>query len=471
MLPLAVFVVFARVLGPEIIARFALAVSLAELLKACGLPGLYEALLSRRSGQIRCQAAALAAFLLSGLLLLPIYGFALTALLSMAGLEPGGAELLLLLLIGLRIPIDLALLQPQAELARRGAYARLAARGLVGSLGATTIGLLILAAGQPTLGLAAYTLGHSIGSALATVLGTGTLRRPRWNGACLRAMLPEGLAASAVRFCAAANNQLDQLLVGAIAGPLPFALFNLAKRIESAFGSLSTTLATSLFQPDFAARTTVPARTAGLRQALTIVSATCGALAAGFAVSADLVIGIMLGPAWIAAAPVAAVLAVSGYGRAIGSVHAALLSVSGRNGGLFLRFAFMIIIGAVLVAIGAHYGALASAVAVAVQILIGVAMLAVMTRNDASGLALQIHTAHAVAPFLTMIAAAACTRWLVLGFTWNVEQPNIGLSVVVALAASTTAAAVGMIVGVAQMRRSWRHICGVRLAAQPPCRA
>lgn len=469
-LPLAVFIVFARVLGPEVIARFALAVSLAELLKACGLPGLYEALLSHRVGQMRCQAAALAALLLSGFLLLPVYGFGLVALLSMAGSEPENGELILLLLIGLRIPIDLALLQPQAELARRGAYARLAARGLVGSLGATTVGLVILAAGQPTLGLAAYTLGHSIGSALATVVGTDTLRRPRWNGACLRALLPEGLASSAVRFCAAANNQLDQLLVGAIAGPLPFALFNFGKRIESAFGSLSTTLASSLFQPDFAARVTVAARASGLRQALTIVSATCGAVAAGFAVSADLVIGILLGPAWIAAAPIAAVLAVSGYGRAIGSVHAALLSVTGRNTGLFLRFAFMIIVGAVLVAIGARYGALASALAVAVQIFMGVTMLAVMTRKDAGDVALQIHLTHSVAPFLAMIAASAFTRWLVLGFAWNVEPPSMSLSIATVLTASAAALAVGMIVAVAQMRRSGRPGSGAGLAAQPAWR-
>ncbi len=470
MLPLAVFVVFARALGPEVIARFALAVSLAEILKACGLPGLYEALLHRQSRPARGQAAALAVFLLIGLLLLPLHGAALVALFAAAGTDPSGSELLLLLLVGLRIPIDLALLQPQAELARRAAYARLAARGLVGNLGATTLGFAILAAGQPMLGFAAYTLGISVGNALATVVGTGTLRRPRWNGACLKALWPEGLAASAVRFCATANNQLDQLLVGAIAGPLPFAQFNFAKRIEAAFGSLSAILATSLFQPDFAARAKVATLAAGLRQALTIVAMTCGAVAAGFAVSADLFIGILLGPAWIAAAPAAAVLAVSGYGRAIGSVHAALLSVSGRNASLFRRFALTIVVGAALIAVVARYGALASALAVAVQILLGVVLLAVTTRHDAGGQALRIHLVHAVLPFLAMLAFAASARWTVLGFAWTADVPTMGSSIAAIMAASAAAAMVGLACGAAQMRHAWRPAPDVVLPAEPAWR-
>lgn len=471
LLPLAVFVIFARTLGPEVIARFALAVSLAEILKACGMPGLYEALLHKRSRPARHQAAALAAFLSIGLLLLPVYGVALALLLATAGANPQGGELPLLLLIGLRIPIDLALLAPQAELARRAAYARLAVRGLIGNIGATTVGLAILAAGQPILGLAAYTLGISVGNALATVIGTGTLRRPRWNGACLRALWPEGIAASAVRFCATANNQVDQLLVGAIAGPLQFALFNFAKRVEAAFGSLSAILVTSLFQPDFAARLTVAARSAGLRHALTIVAMTCGPVAAGFAVSADLFIGVLLGPAWMAAAPAAAVLAVSGYGRAIGGVHAALLSVSGRNGRLFRRFALTVVVGAVLVASIARYGALASAFAVAAQILFGVVLLAITTRQDAGGHALRIHLLHAVLPFLAMLAAAACARWMVLGLAWNAGVPTMETSIAAVVAASAAAAMVGLACGVAQMRHAWRAAPGVAPPAEAAWRA
>lgn len=449
LLPLTVFLVFAREIGPESIGRFALAVAVAEILKVCGMPGFYEALLANRRQPARSQAAALAFFLGAGLLLLPVHGGVLVTLLAVTGGTPPPGDLFLLLLVGLRIPIDLMLLQPQAELARRGAYARLAARGLVGNLGATIVGFAILAAGHPMLGLTAYTLGISVGHGLATIIGTRTLRRPRWDGARLRALWHEGRPASAVRFCATANNQLDQLLVGAIAGPLVFAQFNFAKRIESAFGSLSSILATSLFQPDFAGRTTPAARAAGLRNALTIVVVTCGSVAAAFAVSADLLVGLVLGPAWAAAAPAAAVLAVSGYGRAIGSVHAALLSVSGRNGMLFARFAVTILVGAVLVAATAWHGALAAALAVAAQILLGVVLLSAATRRVTDVPALRVHLLHAVVPFVAMLAIAALARWAALGMSWNAEGASPAHLGAAVLAASVAAGTMGLAFGLA----------------------
>lgn len=474
LLPLVVFLVFAREIGPEGIGRFALAVAVAEILKACGMPGFYEALLARPLRPARSQAAVLALFLAIGVLLLPVHGGLVVALLALTGSTPPPADLVLLLLVGLRIPVDLALLQPQAELARRGAYARLAARSLIGNVGATAVGFAILAAGHPMLGLTAYTLGISMGHAAATVIGTRTLRWPRWNGGLLHALWGEGRAASAVRFCATANNQLDQVLVGAIAGPLAFAQFNFAKRIESAFGSLSSVLATSLFQPDFAGRTTAADRAAGLRNALTIVAVTCGSVAAAFAVTADLAVELALGPAWAAAAPAAAVLAVSGYGRAIGSVHAALLSVSGRNGALFARFAVTILVGALLVALTASHGALAAALAVSAQILFGVVLLAFVTGRTTGVAALPVHLAHAVAPFVAMLAAAAAARWAVLALVSNGDVASPALSVAAVVAASLASAATGLAFGLLWLgwvRRTTAPVTPLAPAASQESRA
>ena len=441
LLPLVVFVLFARALGPAEIGRFALAVSLAEVLKACGLPGFYEAVLHRRARPARNQASALTVFLLLGVSLLPLYAGGVLALVQGADALPPG-ETLMLLLIGLRIPLDLALLQPQAELARRAAFSRLAMRGLAGNTAAAALGLGLLAAGQPMLGLGAYTLGISVGNALATVLGTRALRWPGWSQPCIAALWPEAVAASAVRGCATANNQLDQLLVGAIAGPVIFAQFNLAKRIESAFASLSSSLTSSLFQPDFARRASPAGRTAGLGHALSIVTATSGAVAAGFMICADLFVPLMLGPAWAAVAPAAAVLALSGYGRGLASVHGALLSVSGRNGLLLRRCVLMLLAGSLLVAMVAGQGALAAAGAVAAQTLFGLVLLALATRADAGGRTVPLYLFRVVLPFAGMLAAALAGRWLVLGLATPPGPAQ-------ALAAMALAGAAAALVGLA----------------------
>ncbi|MFL5336379.1 MAG: oligosaccharide flippase family protein [Geminicoccaceae bacterium] len=435
LLPLTVYICFARALAPVEIGHFALAVTLSEIVKIFGLAGLYEVLLQRRDEEERDQSAALGVFLLAGVLLLPVQSGLLLGVLALTDSWPSEGQLWLLLLMGLRVPIDLAMQQPQAELACRRAYARLAQRNMAANLGSAALGLGVLALGFPELGLATYTLAFSVAAALATIIGTGALRRPRWDPERLALLWREALAATGVRGAAAANSQLDQLLVGAMLGPLAFAHFNLGKRIELAFLGVSSTFSATLFQPHFAA-TRQGERRRATRSALVLLTATIGAGTACFVATADLVVGMLLGPAWLPAVPVTILLALSGYGRAIGSVHASLLSVSGRNALLLKCVIAGTILGVLLVTSASPFGAAVAAAAMCLRGTVTSIALAVTTRHDVGGSSVWMHLECACLPFLVMVGAAMAARGAVAGMAWASADVSLARSVLAILAAA-----------------------------------
>ena len=232
-LPFLIFIFFARVLPPAQVGLVVLAVACAEFVKAIGLPGLYEALLQHPDHQPRLHETALAVLLLAGCARLPVYAGVLALIAGMTG-GPGAADPMLLL-IGLRIPFDLATLQPQAVLAQRLSYRRMALRSVVANAGAGVVGIGIAAAGAPMVGLIAYQAGQSALLFLATVHRTGALARPRLHRDCLRLLARQAGMASIVRLVAATNSYVDQILIAALLDTARLAYFNLAKRVETTF--------------------------------------------------------------------------------------------------------------------------------------------------------------------------------------------------------------------------------------------
>lgn len=446
-LPVVMFLVFARELEPITIGRFAMAVALVELLKVFGLPGLYEAILSRRDETGRDQSAALAVLLGAGCLLVPLHVGVLWGVLAATGGVPEGLEAWLLAAIALRIPLDLAVLQPQAELARRQAYARLAQRNLSANLGATGLGLLALLLGQPLIGLAVYTLGLSLFSCLATIIGTAAMRRPRWDPSQLASLRPEAISASLARGSATALGQIDQICVGALLGPVAFAHYNLGKRVEVAFNGVSNSFAQTLFQPDFAARPNASERLAAIRQALTLVTATCGAMTAGFLSTADLLIALLLGPLWMPAVTITMLLAVAGFGRAVAVVHTSMLSVSHRNGQVFRIGTISGVAGLFAMLAAAPLGGAAIAGVALLRVLVTCAVLAQVTVKSLSGTAWRLHLTQVILPFMLMLAAAFGGRSLV------VPLGSLAPSFETTASATVAACAAAGLVGLAMLLR------------------
>jgi len=402
LLPLGIFVVFARWLPASDIGVVALAVAASEVIKTLGLPGLYEALLQQKEDRQKHAETALAALLISGGVLFCVYLLLTPLLLRLVpGIDGAGWAIAA---IGLRIPIDLAVLQPQAALAERLSFRRLALRSVLASLGAGAIGLGLAFAGLPFAGLVAYQIGLSVLLLATTIIGTGALARPRLRRDCLRRLRPEATRASAVRLVAAVNNYLDQIVVAGLLGSLQLAYYNLAKRIETIFITAAASFSSILFQPLFAQRGGSGAA-AGLRRGLIVLTITCGLAAATIMATHPRLIGLVFGPSWAPAAPVAAFLALGGYLRALGSAHGSLLSVSGRNRQLLWVSLGSAVSGLVLVGLLAPVSLVLCAAALAGRSLCTTGAMAWLTRRDLPGLGLA-YLLEVVLPFGLMLAAA-----------------------------------------------------------------
>ncbi len=403
LLPFGIFVAFARLLPVADIGLVALAVACAELLKTCGLPGLYEAMLCQPHDTARMQQTALAVLLTAGAVL--TVGF-VALILALSDAVPGIAgHRLPLSLVGLRILLDLAGLQPQANLAQRLQYRRMAVRSVVANLAAGAAGLGLASWGDALWGLVAYQVLQPAITLAVTVAGTRALARPVFHRDCWRLMRREASWASAVRLVASANNSLDQILIADLIGPVRLGYFNLAKRVEVTFVTVSQSFVGILFQPLFAAATPGQ-RGPALQRALALTLLVCGLPAAVFVVNSRAVIGLAFGPRWQPAAAVAAVLAISGCVRALGSVHGALLSISGRNRAVLVVASVAALAGVAAVVVGARFGLLACSLGLLAKNAGSSFWQARLTRQDAPGIA-RFYLVQIVAPFALMLLAAS----------------------------------------------------------------
>jgi teichuronic acid exporter len=401
-LPFVVFIAFARWLSPAQVGVAVLATSLAEIVKAFGAPGLYEALLQQGPDARRHHQTALAVLLILGIGLTAVFAGLITVL---GWFMPSVAEAGWLLdLIGLRILFDLAMTQPQAALAQRLSFGRMASRSVVANIGAGLLGGLIALFGHPFGGLIAYLTAQSVLVFVMTAVGTGLMVRPRLWRDCIADMQREAFAASIVRLVAAVNNYLDQIVVAGMVGSARLAFYNLGKRVETTFITAAASFSTILFQPLFSLQATA-ARASGLRNGLAMLTVICGAPAAFMVTNAPGVIHVVFGDRWADAAPVAAILACSGFARALGSVHGALLSVSRRNRQLMWVTSVSATSGIGLVVALAPFGVGAVAAGLALKNATMAAWEAVLTRRDfpRSGIA---YLRVVALPFVAMLAAS-----------------------------------------------------------------
>jgi teichuronic acid exporter len=416
LLPLGIFVVFARRLPAVEIGAVAVGVAASEVIKAFGLPGLYEALLRQWEDRQRCAETALACLLLSGMTLFGLY---LLLVPLMVRLVPGVEHAwLAIAAIGLRIPLDLAALQPQAVLAERLSFRRLALRSIMATAGAGAIGIGLVLAGQALAGLVVYQVALSVLLLLMTIVGTESLARPRLHRDCLHQMWPEAGHASAVRLVAAVNNYLDQVVIAGLLGSIRLTYYNLAKRIETILISTAASFCSILFQPVFARRS-VDGNAEGLRRGLMVLTATCGLAAAVVIATHSRLVTLVFGAAWAEAAPIAACLVIGGFARALGTAHSSLLSVSNRNHQLLWVSLGSASSGLVLVGLLAPIGLVPCAAALTARSVCSTGVMAWLTRHDLPGMA-RAYGLEVGLPFGLMLVGAlqgaaladqVLTRW------------------------------------------------------------
>lgn len=445
--PLALFVLFARSIPAATFGTLSLAVAATEVLKGFGAPGLYEALLGTGADDARKHETAVALLLGASGLLLAAYVLSASAYAFGNGVD--GWTLLAFCAIGFRIPFDLLCLQPQARLAQGLRFKQLGLRTIVGSAGAGLVGAAFLLAGKPVAGFAAYQLAQSVLIFLVTVLSGQVLSRPRLHADAWAALRGEAFWATTVRAVATANNWLDQVVVGLLVGSTPLGLYALGKRCETAFITAASSFSSILFQPAFA-RAEPGRRGTPQRHALAVTTATSGLLAAFLVVNCGDVVTALFGPQWAAAAPLVALSALSGFARALGGVHGALLSVSGRNRQLLVLSGAAAVVGVLCLLVGVQFGLVWAAGALLLKNVGAAVSEAVAASRDARDTG-RAYLLVVLLPFAAMVFGAVVGRaaaahagelqLIAVGATWNV------LATLASSAAVATACGVVVLAG------------------------
>ncbi|MEH3046404.1 oligosaccharide flippase family protein [Sphingomonas adhaesiva] len=362
LIPLGVFVLFARMMSPSEISPIIIAVAALEVIKALGPQGVYDVVIRHPESDHVYYESAAAVFALSGIGLASVFAVLVVA----SPLVMRAAPPTVSILLGLKILLDYLVMQPQAVLARRMAFKRLGARGLAAGLIAGAGGLAIAFVATPPLGLISYYVLQSLTVYVMTAAGTGAAVMPRWHPHAMREMAVESARATGVRLTAVGFNYFDQLLLGTMIMPSQLGLYNLGKRIEMFAISLMSSFGQMLFQPIFSTADAAH-RTHHIGRGIAAISLVCGAPLVVLALHAHIAVPFIFGWHWAAAAPIVALLGLSGLARALGGVAGALLTATGRNA-LLLRIGFWAAAISVVVILGlAKFGVLVVAIGVLVR--------------------------------------------------------------------------------------------------------
>ena len=408
LLPFALFVFFAREISPPLLGLVALVTACVEVFKAIGLPGVYEALLQQKLDVRRCHETALALVLSASAVLTPV---CLAFVWGLGVLVPGlHRHFGLLAWLVLRIPLDLAIVQPQAVLVARLAFRRLAMRTILANLVAGCLGILVACFVQPVAGLVVYQLVQSGLTFVTTAFGHGLLARPALHRDCLDRLRREMLLSTGNRTLAATINYVDQMVLAPLAGNVGLAYYNLGKRLETTFVTVANSFSAILFQPLFAADGILTKQKATLR-ALFLLTLICGVPAAVVFSNSRAVVGLLFGHDWLAASRVVGWLSLNGFVRAIGMVPGSFLSVSGRNRDLLVTSVVSALGSLALVAALAPSSVALCAAGLVAKNAIIVGWMAWLGRRD-SGRPGLTYAVAVIIPLIAMTAAASAATVL-----------------------------------------------------------
>lgn len=323
-----VFLVLARLLDPEDFGLVAIATVFVALLQLLVEGGFSQAIIQRVDVERGHLDTVFWTSVLTGLALAGGLALAAGPISRLFG-EPLLAQILPVLAIGLVLG---ALGSTQgAQLRRALRFGPLGVRALVSNLVAGAAGVGLAVAGAGVWALVAQFL---VLSAVQTTLLWG-LGGWRPGLAVSRRHFTDIFAFSrntlGNRVLAFADKRSDDLLIGAILGPITLGLYAVAYRLLTSIMDVLTSTLLGVAFPVFAKLQTEPAR---LRhtyvRVLKIGAAVAFPLFLFFTIAADEAVRVLFGEKWLAAAPIMAVLALFGALQATLTITESCLTAIGR---------------------------------------------------------------------------------------------------------------------------------------------
>ena len=328
-----VFVITSRLLGPEEFGTVALAISVITFI-GCAAPSAFgEALIQR--AQIREEHLDTVFWLCiaSGVVL-----YTMIVVLSGKVADFSSQPILAALLpfIGLKLVFDLAAVVPQALVIREMQFKYIAARTAIGnSIG----GLVCVAMALNGYGLWALAMAPVVTSLVSLVILIWAANwRPKFQlrRHALRDLWRFGIFSSGNHSLHVIN--LDQLILGLVAGPAMLGLYFLGKRLNDLLSSLSAKTLYPVCTVFFASIQTTPDQhVPAFQNAMRVSTLLAFSLFGGLFLLAESAVPLALGSHWQAAIPAVQAFAVIGF---LGGLRVAVSSLANGLGRADMWFAF-----------------------------------------------------------------------------------------------------------------------------------
>ncbi|MCX7888413.1 MAG: oligosaccharide flippase family protein [Rhodobacteraceae bacterium] len=327
----AVFLLAARLLAVEDFGTVALALAIVAAL-GCLVPVAF--------GDALVQRAAIAPRHLDTVFWACILASAALYAVLAAGAGPvarwtGHPDLASILpVLGLRLPLDAAAAVPLALIQRRMRFRQIALRTTAANLAGGAACVVLALAGGGLWSLVAMHLVTAAAGAVVLWLSAGWSPGFDVTAGAWRDLRRFGLAAGGLR--ALDELRLDQLILGALAGPAMLGLYYFARRLSQ----IATDLTVGVVNPVASVLlATVQADRERRRRAFAMggfaAAAASFPVAAGLLALADPAIPLLFGAQWAEAVPAVRALAVLLALAGVGVIQAALIKGCGEAGWWF----------------------------------------------------------------------------------------------------------------------------------------
>jgi O-antigen/teichoic acid export membrane protein len=431
-----VFVVTSRVLSPGDFGLVALAISVVMLV-SCLMPfGFGDAMIQRAELQDRHLDVVFWACSLSGVVayvLLLLNAGRLATWVDAPGIEP------VLALIGTRMVFDGLSVAPGSLMRRQLRYRSFALRTAIANGLGGVVCLSLIWAGAGYWALAAAPVVGSAANCVVVAAMCGWTPRLKFNRAAFRDLRSFALAASATR--AIGEVRLDQIVLGAVAGPVVLGLYFFSRRIlqmlsdvtAGAFGSVMGVLFASLQgEPETSRRAFLLAGFATALMGFPIF--------VGLFVVADTALPLVFGAQWTAAVLAVRASCLIGIMAVIGTTQATLINGHGHAGWWLGYHATDQLLAPIIVLVAYPLGGLDAVMVALVVRTVLLWPLAVRKTLQILDLSLGAYLGSLVRPLLAALAMAAAVAAVPLAAPSVAGWARLGVEVVVGAASYALAA-------------------------------
>jgi PST family polysaccharide transporter len=358
-----VFVILARLLEPRAFGVVALAAVAVAFMSIFVEQGLGQALVQRQDLAVEHCDTAFWACLASGTLLAGILVVAAEPMANALN-EPQLAEVLRWL--ALVLPIAALSSVPQALFQKELAFRVLAERTIIANIVGGAAGVAAAFAGFGVWSLVIQTLLSAAAGSLMLWIKTDWRPGLRVSLERFRELFGFGWKIMGSNLLSFAGRNMDNLLIGAVLGPIALGLYSVAYRMLEVMTDVSTRTVASVAFPVFS---TVQKDVARLRRGFLDATHMCAAIALPFfaltSVLAPEIVPTVFGPQWRASVPVMQVLCLFGALFPILLFNTSVLMAMGRAGWVLIISALNAICTVIGFAVTVHLGIVAVAVSYA----------------------------------------------------------------------------------------------------------